>query len=99
MRSSLMRFSDPLRRKIPSTSVAMAGVSAGYVWVWPWDEHTLLFQVDAAFGNDYGDIAIDVALALVVEQRDGDVGIADTRLEGDTEDALGSCATRRQISM
>jgi hypothetical protein len=99
LRSSLMRFSDPLRRKIPSTSVAMAGVSAWGVWDWLWDRHALLFQVDAAFGNDYRDIAVDVALALLVEQRDGDIGIADAGLERDAEDALGSCATNQQISM
>lgn len=84
---------------MPSTSVAMAGVSAWREWVWVWGRHTLLFQVDAAFGNDYRDIAVDVALALLVEQRDGDVGIANTRLERDTKDALGSCATSQQISM
>lgn len=84
---------------MPSTSVAMAEVSAWCVWFGPWDRHTLLFQVDAAFGNDDRNIAVDVALTLLVEQRDGDVGIADTRLERDAEDALGSCATRQQISM
>lgn len=36
---------------------------------------TLFFQVDTAFRDDDGHVAVDVALAMFVEQRDGDIGI------------------------
>lgn len=97
MRSSLMRFSDPLKRKMPSTSVAMVGVSAWHVWLL--SGRTLLFQIDTAFGDDYRNITIDIALALFVEQRNGDVCVTDAGLEWDAKDALGSCATKQRISM
>lgn len=84
---------------MPSTSVAMAGVSAWHVWLRTLCGRTLLFQIDTAFGDDYRNITIDIALALFVEQRDGDICIADAGLERDAEDALGSCATERRISM
>lgn len=53
---------------MPSTSVATAGVSALYLSVLPYTGRTLLFQIDAALGDDDRDVAIDIALALFVEQ-------------------------------
>jgi hypothetical protein len=72
-----MRFSLPARRKIPSTSVAISGQDVhGRAMCMEWSR-TLLFEEDAAFCDYNGYIAVDVALAFIVEQRDRDVGVTD----------------------
>jgi hypothetical protein len=38
---------------------------------------TLLFEEDAAFCDYNGYVAVDVALAFIVEERDRDVGVTD----------------------
>jgi hypothetical protein len=38
---------------------------------------TLLFEEDAALSDYNGYIAVDVALAFIVEERDRDVGVTD----------------------
>jgi len=42
-----------------------------------WWSRTLLFEEDAAFCDHDGHIAVDVALAFVVEERDGNIGVTD----------------------
>lgn len=50
---------------------------------------TFLFQEDTAFRHHNGDVAVDVALAVVVHQRNGDICVDDALAQRDTEDALG----------
>ena len=54
-----------------------------------WRISTLFFEEDTAFGDDDGAVAIDKVLAVIVGQGDGDVGVFDADIEGDTEDTLG----------
>lgn len=51
---------------------------------------TFFFQKHATFGNDNGHIAINVALALFIDQGDGDVCIGYTLSQRDTKDAWSS---------
>lgn len=48
---------------------------------------TLFFQVNSALCDDNGHVAVDVALAMLVEQRDGDVGIGYALDEWHAKDA------------
>ena len=51
---------------------------------------TPLFQKDSAFRDDDWYVAVDVALAIFVDERDGNVGVRDALAQRDTEDSLGS---------
>lgn len=48
---------------------------------------TLFLQEDTALCDDNGDIAVDIALAVLVEERDCDIGIGDALDEGNAKDA------------
>lgn len=50
-------------------------------------EQTLLFEEDPTFGHDYGNISVNVALAVLINERYGNIGVRDTLAEWDTEDA------------
>lgn len=54
------------------------------------DSLTFLFEKNAALGDDDWDVAVNVALSFIVEQRNGDVGVSDALLERHSEDALGA---------
>lgn len=88
--SSLMRFSDPFRRKMPSTPVAVSRhqnhVSNRICMrdVAP----TFLLQEHTAFCHHYWNIAIYVALAVVVDERNGDIRVDNALSQWHTEDAL-----------
>lgn len=56
---------------------------------------TLLFQKDTTFGHDNGYITVDVALTLIIEERNGDVGIPYALLQRHSEDALGAYHSER----
>jgi len=47
----------------------------------------LFLQEDTALGDDNGDIAVDVTLAVLVEERYGDIGIGYALYEGHAKDA------------
>lgn len=49
---------------------------------------TLLFQKHSAFCNHYRDIAVNVALAVVVDERNGDICVNDALSQWYAEDAL-----------
>lgn len=49
---------------------------------------TPLFKKDSAFRNDNGNVAVYVALAVFVNERDCDVGVRDALPQGDAEYAL-----------
>lgn len=53
------------------------------------DSHTFFFQEDPTFRNDYGHVAVDETLPIVVGEGDGDIGIFDADVEGNAKDALG----------
>lgn len=55
---------------------------------------TFFFQKYAAFSDDNGHIAINVALALFIDQGYGDVCIGYTLSQRDTEDAWSSSLCR-----
>jgi len=61
-------------------------------------QHTFLFQIHATFRDDYRHIAVDVALALVVEQADGDVRVSYTLLKWYAKNALRQDYMARQLS-
>jgi hypothetical protein len=48
---------------------------------------TLFFQVHAAFCDNNGHVAVDVAFPVLVEQRDRNVGVRYALDEGHTEDS------------
>lgn len=50
---------------------------------------TLLFEKNAAFGDDYGDVSVDVAVSLGIDQGDSDVCVLDALAQGHAEDASG----------
>lgn len=50
---------------------------------------TSFFQEDATFRNDDGDVAINVGLAILVDEGDGNVGVGNALPERDSEYALG----------
>ena len=52
---------------------------------------TFLFQKDAALGDDYWYIAVNVALSLIVKQRDGNIGVSYALVKWYSEDALRAC--------
>lgn len=60
---------------------------------------TLLLEVDSAFRNYDGHVAVDVALSVLVEQRDGHVGVGYALDEGYTEYAWlhGLCVSRYML--
>lgn len=51
---------------------------------------TSLLQENTTFCYHDRHITIDVALAVLVDERDGDVGIRNALPEGNTKDALGT---------
>ena len=51
---------------------------------------TPLFQKDSAFRDNDWYVAVDVALAIFVDERDGHVGVRDALAQGHTEYPLGS---------
>lgn len=84
-----MRLAEPLSRKIPSTSVATGScqhnqcIATACIL-------TLLLQKDTTLGNNHRHIAIYEALAVLIRQRDGNVGIFDALLQRDAKD-LSAC--------
>lgn len=52
---------------------------------------TFLLEIDAAFGDNNGHIAIDETLTGVVGQGDGYIGVFDADIEGDAKDADRFC--------
>ena len=52
---------------------------------------TFLFQIDSTLRNHDWHVAVDVALALIVVQTDGDVGVSYTFLQRHTKYALRGC--------
>ena len=81
---------------MPSTSIAGRGISLSAEERWR-DRHTFLLEEHATLGHDDGHISVDVALAVVVKEADGDICVADADGERDAEDALrGDCAIRDQ---
>lgn len=48
---------------------------------------TLFLQEDTALCDDNGDVAVDIALTVLVEERDCDIGIGDALDEGNAKDA------------
>lgn len=72
--SSLMRFSEPLRRKIPSTLVAGKDVRI-YEISYSSEEQTLFLQINTTFRNYDRYISVDIAFAFEIYQRDCDVRI------------------------
>jgi hypothetical protein len=51
---------------------------------------TLFFQEHTTFGHDDGDIAVNIALAVLVDERNGDVRVRDALSQRHAEDALRS---------
>ena len=48
---------------------------------------TFFLQVDAAFCYHDGNVTVNVALSVLVNQRDGDIGVRDALPERDSKDA------------
>lgn len=57
---------------------------------------TFLFQEDTTFRHHNGDVAVDVALAVIIHQRNGDIRVDNALAKRDTEDALGFWFCRSQ---
>lgn len=53
--------------------------------------HTFFFQEDTTLGYNNGNITINVALPIVVHQRDGNISIGDALSQRDAENAMRSC--------
>lgn len=84
--SSLIRFSEPLSLKIPSTPVAKGsrqqkGASRASLPA----KLTFLFQKDSTFGHDNGHVTAYAALAVVVDVRYGNVCVRDALSQRNTE--------------
>lgn len=60
---------------------------------------TLLFQKHTAFCDDNRHVSVNVAASILVDERDGDVGVRDALSEGDAEDPLGSDTCWNGFSM
>lgn len=52
-------------------------------------ERTLFFQEDPTFGNHDGDVTVDETFTVIVSEGNGDIGVFDANVEGNTEDSLG----------
>lgn len=83
-----MRFSLPAKRKMPSTSVANAPIRNDQSEAAFRMKRTFLFQVNTTFRDNYRHITVDVTLAFIVEQADGDVRVSYTMLKRYAKDAL-----------
>lgn len=51
--------------------------------------HTLIFEENTTFRDNNRDISVYEALAFVIGQGNGDVGVFDTDVEGNAKDASG----------
>lgn len=69
--SSFILFSEPLRRKIPSTWVAERQCQREFLVSQRMP--TFFFEKDATFCNDNGYIAVNVTLPLFIDERDGNI--------------------------
>lgn len=76
---------------MPSTSVAAMHVRQGHMTLGGLGKCTFLLQEDAAFSYYDWHVSVDIALAFVIEQTDGDVRVSYAGLQWDAEDALWGC--------
>ena len=54
----------------------------------PSDKRTFFLEKDSAFRDDDGDVTVDEGFAVIVGEGNGDVGVFDADIEGDSEDTL-----------
>lgn len=101
----MIRFADPLRRKIPSTSVAI-GVDSDISRVLHLTggreytrEHTLFLQKHPTFCDNDGNITVDETFTVIICEGDGDIGVFDADVERDTEDALDLVCPPGRVSI
>lgn len=84
-----MRRAEPLRRKIPSTSVAMeitvsltlSGRADGL--------NTLIFQENSTLCDNDRHVPVNEALTLVVGQGNCNIGVFDADVEWNTKNTTG----------
>jgi len=54
-------------------------------------ERTFLLQKDTALGNNNRNISVDVALAVLIDERNGDVGVGYALSQRHPKDAWSFC--------
>jgi len=93
-----MRFAEPLRRKIPSTSVAAPKSSDQDLCYSEGRQLAIFLQKHPTFGHHDRNVTIDETFTLVIGKRYRDVCISDTFGQGNGEDSR-NCNGCSMISM